>query len=57
MLCTLIEHALLSSVKTRYIQIYNKNNYLLQVLTQTTGGTHFWNNQILFSLLLTDLYS
>ena len=35
MLCTLIEHALLTKDNTRYVQIYNKNNYLLQVLTQT----------------------
>ena len=35
MLCTLIEYALLTNVNTRYFQIYDKNNYLLQVLTQT----------------------
>ena len=68
MLCTLKEHALLTNGNTRYIQINHKNNYLLQVVPRPgtlnkskpgwiTGGTHFWNNQILFSLLITDLYS
>ena len=35
MLCTLKKHALLTNDNTRYIQINDKNNYLLQVLTQT----------------------